>query len=94
MISYNLYENVTENLSSCSRTQMLALAAFGLERLWRMFYDWTKTEGDACLYQKPISFRQHARDILDFFWEQIESEQEINSHGKEHDSFLDFINAS
>ena len=86
MVSYGLYENVTENLSSYTRTQVLTLAAFGLERLWKMFNDWTKTEGDALLYQRPISFRQRTRDILDFLWEQIESGQEINSHCKEHDS--------
>lgn len=94
MVSYSLYENVTENLSSYTRTQVLTLAAFGLERLWKMFNDWTKTEGDALLYQRPISFRQRTRDILDFLWEQIESGQEINSHCKEHDSLLDFINAA
>lgn len=94
MISYNLYENVTENLSSYTRTQMLVLAVLGLERLWKMFYDWTNTEGDALLYQKPISFRQRARDILDFCWEQIENGQEINSYGKELYNFLDFINAA
>lgn len=94
MVSYGLYENVTENLSSYTRTQVLTLAAFGLERLWKMFNDWTKTEGDALLYQRPISFRQRTRDILDFLWEQIESGQEINSHCKEHDSLLDFINTA
>ncbi len=31
MVSYYLYENVTENLSSYTRTQVLTLAAFGLD---------------------------------------------------------------
>ena len=94
MVSYSLYENVTGSLFSYTRTQVLTLAAFGLERLWKMFYDWTKTEGDALLYQRPISFRQRTRNILDFLWEQIENGPKINSHGKEHDSLLDFINAA
>lgn len=94
MVSYDLFLETKENLSSCNRTQMLALAALGLERLWRMFDDWTKTQGDPLLYQKPISFRQRARDVLDFLWEQLKSGQETNSHEKELESFLDFINAS
>ena len=94
MSSYDLFLHVKGELSSYSRAQMLTLAAFGLERLWRMFDDWTKTEGDILLYQKPISFRKRARDILDLLWEQLESGQEINRHEQEFMSFLDFINAS
>lgn len=94
MISHNLYLQIEEELASCDRMQMLTLAALGLERLWRMFDDWTKTEGDPLLYQKPSSFRQRARDILDHIWQQIESGQEINHHEEEFDDFLDFVNAS
>lgn len=94
MVSYDLFLEIKENLSSCNRRQTLALAALGLERLWRMFDDWTKTEGDPLLYQKPISFRQRTRDILDFLWEQIKSGEETNRHEKELESLLDFINAS
>ena len=84
MISDNLYSQIQEDLVSCDRMQMLTLAAFGLERLWRMFEDWTKTEGDPLLYQKPNSFRQRVRDILDHIGEQIESRQEINPYEKEN----------
>lgn len=94
MVSDNLYSQIKEDLVSCDRMQMLTLAAFGLERLWRMFDDWTKTEGDPLLYQKPSSFRQRMRDILDHIWEQIESKQDINPYEKEFDDFLDFVNAS
>ena len=94
MISDNLYSQIQEDLVSCDRMQMLTLAAFGLERLWRMFEDWTKTEGDPLLYQKPNSFRQRMRDILDHIWEQIESGQEINPYEKEFNDFCNFVNAS
>ena len=94
MISDNLYSQIQEDLVSCDRMQMLTLAAFGLERLWRMFEDWTKTEGDPLLYQKPNSFRQRVRDILDHIGEQNESRQEINPYEKEFDDFLNFVNAS
>lgn len=94
MISFDLYQQIEKELASCTRMQTLALAAFGLERLWRMFDDWTKTEGDPLLYQKPNSFRQRVRDILDHIWEQIESRQEINPYEKEFDDFLNFVNAS
>lgn len=83
MISDNLYSQIQEDLAFCDRMQMLTLATFGLERLWRMFEDWTKTEGDPLLYQKPNSFRQRMRNILDHIWEQIESGQEINPYEKE-----------
>lgn len=94
MISLKLYQQIEEDLISCDGMQMLTLAAFGLERLWRMFEDWTKTEGDPLLYQKPNSFRQRMRDILDHIWEQIESRQEINPYKKEVHDFCDFVNAS
>lgn len=94
MVSDNLYSQIKEDLVSCDRMQMLTLAAFGLERLWRMFEDWTKMEGDPLLYQKPNSFRQRVRDILDHIWEQIENRQEINPYKKEIHDFLDFVNAS
>ena len=94
MISDNLYSQIQEDLAFCDRMQMLTLATFGLERLWRMFEDWTKTEGDPLLYQKPNSFRQRMRNILDHIWEQIESGQEINPYEKEFDNFLNFVNAS
>lgn len=94
MVSDSLYLQIKEDLACCNRIQMLTFAALGLERLWRMFHDWTKTEGDPLLCQKPSSFHQRARNILDHIWEQIESGQEINRHQEEFDDFLDFVNSS
>ena len=94
MISYSLYISVTEELASCTRMQTLALAALGLERLWKMFSDWTDTEGDPLLYQRPAAFRRRARDILDLFWAQIEAGQESSRHDGELRRFLDFVNGS
>lgn len=94
MISYDLFISVKKALSDCSRGQVLALAALGLERLWPMFYDWTCTDGDPLLYQKPAAFRKPMRDLLDAFWAQAEGGQRVEQAGGMLDGFLDFINAA
>lgn len=94
MISYDLFISVEKALAAYTRGQVLALAALGLERLWPMFYDWTCTDGDPLLYQKPLAFRKPMRDLLDAFWAQAEGGQMKEETSGMLDSFLDFINAS
>lgn len=93
-LSLELSEAVKQRLGALTRTQRLAAAVLGVERMWQMFEDWTRQESAPGLRRSPREFRMPFRLALDLLWKPVETGKPYSEHCAVFDRLYEFVESS